>query len=268
MSFEKTLGAIETAGDGGFDIQVLDNPRVLVFRNFFGKDINRRILDEAIALEPHFKEATIGEGKVNKDKRSNRVCYYDEVFANGRKSSALLTALEDMFKSVQMHELVSSAGAPFCDFAGTTTHETQVSRYGDTGQKYEWHIDRFGMNRRRHITLVYYFFEEPKAFEGGEILVSDGVINKDKIVNEATAGKHAIVPENDMAVMFSSVVPHCVTPCTSPPEFSKGRFSMNCWIGFNPEIRQAQMPVNVPSGEKLDEILAELRKMNKKGQEQ
>jgi Rps23 Pro-64 3,4-dihydroxylase Tpa1-like proline 4-hydroxylase len=41
-----------------------------------------------------------------------------------------------------------------------------------------------------------------------------------------------IEPENNMAVIFGSRIPHTVLPTTSPKEFNRGRFSVNCWIGI------------------------------------
>lgn len=108
-------------------------------------------------------------------------CRYDEVYQKRRKESALLSAVARLFQNnTEFSELVSSAGYPFSDWMGTNTYETQVSRYGDKRQKYDWHVD--GFNKSRHISVVYHFFKTPIKFTGGELVLSNGLIYGGKLV--------------------------------------------------------------------------------------
>lgn len=243
--FSSTMRAIEGSKDAppqfeldvkGMKIDVVSDPvRAIVIDNFFGRERNREILDHIVSIKDAFKEATVGSmggGRVFKEMRSNVVCYLDEAFAGRRQECPLLRYVDAGFRTSFVQEIVGSAQGPFSDFSGTNYHETQVSRYGDSGQKYEWHVDRFGADRSRHITFVYYFYREPKSFQGGEICFSDGVIFNGRLMNPQTAKVVEFEPVNDRAVIFSATTPHMVKPTTSPPEFADGRFSANIWVGF------------------------------------
>ena len=67
------------------------------------------------------------------------------------------------------------------NFQHSNFHETQVSRYGNDGQLYNYHIDAFSDDMRQ-VTVVYYFHEEPKKYTGGEITLTSSPIYKGKII--------------------------------------------------------------------------------------
>jgi len=142
----------------------------------------------------------------------------------------LLSALDGLFINPRFREILSTSPYPICDFTLTGTHETQVSRYG-LSQKYNWHQDRFD-NVRRHLTLVYYFFKEPKKWSGGELLLTDSPAYEGGLIDKHPKLEH-ITPENNMGVVFSSTVLHKVSKTKTTNKFSDGRFSSNIWIGFN-----------------------------------
>lgn len=211
-------------------IQVIRDPvKVLVFRNLLTKKENNAILAEAISLKKKFVPAIIDRG-LESSFRSNLVCYYDSVFSGVRKDSVLLTQLDLLYSSNnQFREVVSSFGSPFSQFLNTNNHETQVSNYGRSGEKYNYHIDNLS-GYQRIITFVYYFFAEPKKFSGGDIEFTNSPIYNGIPVEENPATL-TISPENNMAVVFDSTVPHFVHT-TNSPSFNSGRFSVNSWIGF------------------------------------
>jgi Rps23 Pro-64 3,4-dihydroxylase Tpa1-like proline 4-hydroxylase len=217
------------------NVALYDNPRCIVFNDVFDDTINKAILDEAIKNKRFFRLGKTGSGKtgmIEKDFRSNMSCNYDELYKNRRKKSALLSAIADLFQSnTAFSEIVSCAGYPFCDFIGTTTYETQVSRYGDKGQKYKWHVDGVGANRpRRRISVVYHFFKTPRKFTGGELVLSDCLIYDGKLLADRTP--HKFTPKNNRMFVFAAATPHCVNSTSSPKEWADGRFSVNCWVGF------------------------------------
>ncbi len=200
----------------------------LVISNFFSKKENKLILDEAVKNKKSFTESITGKG-VDKKYRNNKVAYYDQLYMNDRKQSKLLVALDNKFATEDFRQILSTSPHPLSDFTLCTYHETQVSRYGEE-EKYKWHIDRFD-NIKRHITLVYYFFETPKKFKGGELELTDSPAFNANLID--TDPNIEVIPvENNMAVMFACTGLHRVTPTKALKDFRSGRFSANVWIGF------------------------------------
>jgi Rps23 Pro-64 3,4-dihydroxylase Tpa1-like proline 4-hydroxylase len=201
---------------------------LIIVRDIFTKKENKEILAEAVKNKKKFEHAVIGAGKKT-DFRSNKVAYYDTIFMKDRSKSKLLSKLDVLFKTPEFNEILSSAPHPINQFNLSNYHETQISRYGDGGQLYKYHIDAFS-DTQRQLTMVYYFNEEPKKYKGGEIVFTRSPIYKGTPV-DSNEEQIKIIPENNMAVIFGSHTPHSVLPTTSPKTFNKGRFSMNCWIG-------------------------------------
>jgi len=211
-------------------VRVISTPFLLVIEDFLTNVENDLILKEVKDLEGFFTDAGTGNvTKINKDFRSNKVAYYDEIYKGRRLESQLLSSFENRFDDQEFRETLSSCPYPLCDFTTTNYHETQVSRYGDDEQKYKWHIDRFE-NRARHITLVYYFFKEPKMFTGGEICFTTSPIYSG--VKAIDCEDIKIEPKNNMLVVFSATQPHCVMPTKSSDNFEDGRFSANILVGY------------------------------------
>ena len=204
------------------------DPFLIIIRDVFTEEENKEILAEAIKNKKDFQESVIGGGK-NKKFRNNTVAYYDEIYSQDRSFSKLLTKIEDLFRTDQFKEVLASSPDPVNRFSMSNRHETQVSRYGDEGQKYNYHVDAFADNRR-DLTLVYYFNEEPKKYSGGEISFTKSPIFNGKKMDKSQK-EITIKPENNMAVIFGGKTPHFVHPTKSPKTFNKGRFSVNCWIG-------------------------------------
>ena len=212
-------------------IQIIREPTpAIIFDNFFGTELNKKIFDEAIALESYFEDATT-IGKIH-EMRVNQVCYYDNVYDSPveRVKSPLLKALNKKFQSEEFRDILSSFAFPITEFPITNNHETQVSRYGNDKEFYKWHIDRLE-NNSRLVSLVYWFCRYPRKFKGGNIAITNSPITRGKLV-EKSPKVLDINYKNDRAVVIGSTTPHTVYPTTSPKEFAAGRFSVNCWIGF------------------------------------
>jgi|TARA_R110002126_G_scaffold5567_3_gene29406 hypothetical protein len=205
---------------------------VIIIRDLFSNEVNKKILAESISNEKEFSYAVTGGGDKEKvsEFRTNLVAFYDNMY-DDRTKSILLESIDGLFSNNdEFKETMASAPYPINEFAHTNYHETQVSRYGDQGQKYNYHIDAFDSKTRR-VTMVYYFNEEPKPYTGGILSVTRSPIYKGNPIDK-TQKVIDIEPENNMAIIFGSHVPHRVSPTTSPSDFNKGRFSVNCWIGF------------------------------------
>jgi len=196
--------------------------------DFFSPKINKDILNEAIKLKAVYRHAIVGKGKDPK-MRNNKVVYYDDIFTQ-RDTCVLIKEIRMKFEDVKLREILSSCPYPISDFPLTTTHETQVSRYGDNKQKYNWHIDRFS-NLTRHITMVYWFCNDNIKIKGGEIGLTNSPIHDGNMI-DTNAEILKIPYKNNRALFFSSNAAHCVFPTTTNKKFSEGRFSANIWIGF------------------------------------
>jgi Rps23 Pro-64 3,4-dihydroxylase Tpa1-like proline 4-hydroxylase len=204
---------------------IYDPVQLIIIRNVFTKKDNEEILAEAIKNKSSFKSAKVLNGR-GEDIRNNISSYYDELYSNDRTKSKLLEAINRCFKNIKISQILSSFSLPINMFINTNSHQTQVSRYGDQGQNYKYHIDHDG---NRLITFVYYFHKEPKKYKGGEIQFTRSPICYGKPVdkNEELV---TITPENNMMVIFGSKIPHTVLPTTSPKTFDEGRFSANIWL--------------------------------------
>jgi Rps23 Pro-64 3,4-dihydroxylase Tpa1-like proline 4-hydroxylase len=210
------------------DINIIRDPvNIIKINDVFTKVENNAILEEMIYNEKTFQDS-VTCGKPT-DMRNNTVSYYDNVYQDNRQNSALLTVVDSLFKSDEFQALMRSSPIPFRLFKDTNTHETQVSRYGDSGQKYDWHLDTIN-NHNRLITMVYYVNKEPKNYIGGEILFSNSPTYKGNLM-EREPNKISFTPENNTAYIFDSATAHCVLPTKSPKKFDDGRFSVNIWIG-------------------------------------
>ena len=203
----------------------------IVIRNVFPKEINKKILDEAISNKKNFNPSSVGgkENNIIKKTRSNISSFYDEVYASDRTKSILLKTMDNFFSHSSIGAILSSSRIPLNEFSGTNVHETQVSRYGNDKQKYDWHCD--SSDKKRIITMVYYMNKEPKKYTGGEIQLSRSPCMFGKLVDDKKDNTITITPENNMMVIFAGNDSHRVLQTTSPKKFEGGRFSVNCWIG-------------------------------------
>ncbi len=207
---------------------IYDPVPLIIIRDIFTKKENAEILAEVIKNKENFKPA-IAIGKIE-EFRNNIISDYDMIYSQDRTKSILLTLIDKNFNNKKFIEIINSFVYPINLLGQTNTHESQVSRYGDQGQEYKYHIDSFAENNNRMITLVYYFNKEPKKYKGGEIQFTRSPISDGKIFDKNET-PITITPENNMMVVFSSKVAHTVLPTTSPKTFDKGRFSANIWVG-------------------------------------
>lgn len=206
---------------------------LLIIENFFVKEVNNEILLEIGKNKNGFIQAEVSnKNKIDKKIRTNTVLYMDLFYKNKRDGSVLLKNIDSALKNDYIHQLLINMPPPICDLPTTNYAETQVSRYGNSEQKYDWHVDRMGTNQR-WITMVYYVFKEPKKFTGGNICFTDAV-NFNSVLLKQTPKPEIleIEPKNNMAVFLGSRTLHMVKPTTSPKKFIDGRFSVNCWIGY------------------------------------
>jgi SM-20-related protein len=98
------------------------------------------------------------------------------------------------------------------------------------GQFFRTHKDDDAVSvRSRAMTFVYYFFHEPKSFEGGALRLYDSQLDEQ---GHVTPGAYQTVhPMQNQIVFFPSDSLHEVLPvrCDSP-EFKHARFTINGWV--------------------------------------
>ncbi len=211
-------------------IEVVREPILyLKLTDVFGKDINKNIYDEAVKCKDSFSEGTT-LGQLGKKYRDNLVLYYDTHYLNNRNKSPLLNNINKLFSDAELKSYTSSAGYPLSTFGTSNKHETQVSRYGNDNF-YTWHVDGGATPFARTVSFVYHFFKEPKKWTGGELQFTKSIIHDGKMVEDMPIA--TIIPENDTGYIFPAGTAHRVQPTDAPEKFEDGRFSVNCWIGYN-----------------------------------
>ncbi|MCX7596558.1 MAG: 2OG-Fe(II) oxygenase [Fischerella sp.] len=107
--------------------------------------------------------------------------------------------------------------------------EAQLTAHND-GNYYKIHNDNGSPDTaNRELTFVYYFYREPKAFSGGELLLYDSKVENNLYVNAESFTK--IEPRNNSIVFFLSRCMHEVLPVSCPSKsFGDCRFTINGWI--------------------------------------
>lgn len=93
--------------------------------------------------------------------------------------------------------------------------EMQLTAHSHNGF-YKVHNDNGSPDTQtRQLTYVYYFWSEPKAFCGGELVVEEEVVQ----------------PDNNMMIFFPSGLIHEVKTVVCPSrDFASSRFTVNGWI--------------------------------------
>ena len=177
------------------------------------------LLDHVLANESGFAHSAVGKtGKVDPAVRVSRIL--DDL---GPFKALIEQRVLDLVPN-----LIKQLGlTPFTP----TGVEIEAAAHGD-GAFYRRHIDLFTAKERsekadRLISLVYYFHKNPKSFSGGllRLYPSPGVAGRlDELAIDVT-------PEQDLAIAFSSWVPHEILPVSCPSgQFSDSRFAINCWV--------------------------------------
>ncbi|MGD1807077.1 2OG-Fe(II) oxygenase [Dapis sp. BLCC M126] len=107
--------------------------------------------------------------------------------------------------------------------------EVQLTAHND-GCYYKIHNDAGSeKTASREITYVYYFYQEPKAFSGGELRIYDTELKGGEAINHQNY--KTITPANNSIVFFNSRCRHEVMPVVCPSKaFEHSRFTVNGWI--------------------------------------
>lgn len=186
---------------------------------FLGSEINSRLLAYALSSESQFKKSTIGSTGEHDSRNRVSSILNDLSCFQAVLAQRVLALVPDLIKQLGL--------TPFL----ATGVDTQIAAHGE-GAFYNRHVDLFTDENRdkqadRLISLVYYFYKEPKSFSGGllRLYPMPGVVYGP---DEETID---VVPEQDKAIAFSSWIPHEVLPVICPSgKFSDSRFAINFWV--------------------------------------
>lgn len=175
-----------------------------LIRNYLSPEANARLLEFAIANVPYYVPTTTSSG--DDSYRKSKVLYDLKEWR---------TAGERWIRSSLPFVLESLGIEPF----NPSQIEMQLTAHED-GDYYKWHNDNGSEEAAaRKVSYVYYFFQEPQRFLGGELELEFG----DDI--------EAIEPENNMIIFFPSELMHQVAPIKAEPDdFAGSRFSVNGWV--------------------------------------
>jgi SM-20-related protein len=107
--------------------------------------------------------------------------------------------------------------------------EAQMTAHND-GNYYKVHNDNGSPDTAsRELTYVYYFYQEPKPFSGGELVIYDSKIRNNYYVQGDTFKQ--VEPRNNSIVFFLSRYMHEVLPIHCPSKaFAASRFTINGWV--------------------------------------
>lgn len=107
--------------------------------------------------------------------------------------------------------------------------EMQLTAHND-GCFYKIHNDSGSPETlTRVLTYVYYFYQEPKQFSGGELRLYETDLEGSMVT--ASDHSHMVEPLNNRIVFFDSRCKHEVLPVRCPSrQFADSRFTLNGWI--------------------------------------
>ena len=159
---------------------------------------------------------TSDDGMVNYDHRRSRV-----LMDLGRYHDLLLNRV----KSV-LPEVLQRLGME--EFAIRDV-EAQITASND-GDFFHFHSDNGDATAAaRHLTFVYFFHREPRAFEGGELRIHDAQLESGQYISEGNY--QTVVPQQNQIVFFPCELMHEITTVKCPSlRFSDSRFTLNGWL--------------------------------------
>lgn len=188
--------------------------QVLQIDHFLTPEEHRQLLEFTLAKASEFVSTSTSTGQ--EDYRKSVVLHSFPEF-----TSLITRRIRQAFPNV----LSKLNLPPF----GITQIEAQLTGHND-GNYYKVHNDNGSYDTAsRELTYVYYFYQEPKAFSGGELVVYDSRIENNYYVQADTF--HLVEPRNNSIVFFLSRYMHEVLPVTCPSRrFEDSRFTINGWI--------------------------------------
>lgn len=188
------------------------------FENFLEPELASGLYNYAIHNREKFKASTVilnGSSSLEESFRTSQTLMdlgeFREAFVQCMEAN-----LENIFKLLQINPIEN------------VVCEVQMASHGN-GAFFKPHYDTKVHKSRntRLVSAVYYFYTEPKCFEGGELVLYpfDFLPGDDTPVT--------LEPLNNSLVVFPSTALHEVLEVKMPvSEFEGNRFSINCWLSI------------------------------------
>jgi hypothetical protein len=187
-------------------IEHYNNPVTFcVIKNFYPEDVRKSILKELNEIKPNLRpphETGSASNFAGDKKKDNRGLFLDQFYGPNRNKSPILTANRKVFAEVAW-ELKKENW--FYKYLETCNQDSTLISYYQSGDYYEPHSDQ-GI-----ITAIYYIWEEPKNFEGGDIYLED----------------FKVPIENNCMLIFPSCTTHHVTRVSGTGRWAISQF-INC----------------------------------------
>ncbi|MGD1920259.1 MAG: 2OG-Fe(II) oxygenase [Pleurocapsa sp.] len=184
--------------------------------NFLPPQQYEQVLNTALSKQQEFKDSQT----VNKKDRYRQSSvlpgkYFSEVYYSVKNK--LLNTLPLVLDNLKHPEFFVSHV------------EMQMTAHNE-GCFYKAHSDAgSAKTKTRELTYVYYFYQEPKPFTGGELKLYDTEMVGKKFMQQDNS--KIVEPRNNSIVFFNSRCKHEVLPieCTSQ-QFENSRFTLNGWL--------------------------------------
>lgn len=189
-------------------------PPHLMIRDFLPEETVISLLEFARARQPDFAPTVVDVGAIKPAVRRSV----------GLRELGAFREILKIRLSALLPKLVSELGATPID---SPKFDIELVAHGD-GAFYGRHIDtqtaRYcDLDQIRVLSAVYYFYAEPKAFEGGALRLF--------AIGAKPAPYIDIAPMRNSLLVFPSWAPHEVMPVSCPSNaFADSRFAINCWI--------------------------------------
>jgi Rps23 Pro-64 3,4-dihydroxylase Tpa1-like proline 4-hydroxylase len=182
--------------------------------HFLTPEEQQRLLDHVLQQESAFIPTTTSTGDV--DYRRSMILYSFPEFSQ-LMVNRIQAILPDVFRKLQFPSF------PIAEI------EAQLTSHND-GNYYKIHNDNGSPDTAtREFTYVYYFYREPKAFSGGELVIYDSKIENNFYVQGDSY--KLVEPRNNSIVFFLSRYLHEVLPVSCPTQaFADSRFTINGWV--------------------------------------
>ncbi|MGL4498860.1 MAG: 2OG-Fe(II) oxygenase [Planktothrix sp.] len=218
--FNSNLSDIIPSGDDLSNIPepetIIINPDYLQINDFFSKEDHQKLLNMTLANQNNFFSSEV----INQESQYRQsYILLPEHFAEFHEliTHKILTARPQVMEQLKIQMFL-------------VAHlEIQITAHLHGGY-YKIHQDvDGGKAANRKLTYVYYFYQEPQGFYGGDLrLYETKITGKAAMINEKFT---QIQPLNNSIIFFDSRCKHEVLPVYSPSQqFADGRFTLNGWI--------------------------------------
>lgn len=195
---------------------IIINPDYVQIDNFFSEADYQKILNMTIANQNNFFSSEVIN---NESEYRQSYILLPEHFAEFHEliTQKILTARPQVMEQLKIQMFL-------------VAHlEIQITAHLHGGY-YKIHQDvDGGKAANRKLTYVYYFYQEPQGFYGGDLrLYETKITGKSAIIQEKFT---QIQPCNNSIIFFDSRCKHEVLPVYCPSEkFTDSRFTLNGWI--------------------------------------